>query len=315
MALLTEESALLGVEDVASIQLPLLHNYLSRLVSLTLEEKDQIPNILRPDQLTSNRALLASFSLLVLLLFREKKLREQSPRNSPWDTWKHEISTEVEWIQVIDANIEQVWTSFLASFCSTRDIETVLWTEFRIDEKGKPLPVVDFVRSHPILLNHRVIELSMKIRWKQGPFVDHSRSQKYLTSRYDALCTPWLYHFFDLASQLAFLFLLVSYVLKPPRPALYSQPLEYVGSREIMIMILSVSAILHSWTTSLPFVLTLLAFLLKLPSVPFPQEFHFRPPSPESQSAHYPVTRRLRSHSTSTFPAREMSPSCHAHYS
>lgn len=85
-----------------------------------------------------------------------------------------------------------------------------------------------------------------------------------------------IYHAFDLATRLIFLLLLVSYVLNPPHAAFYSQPLEYIGSREIILMILSISAILHSTMMSaVPFVLVLSAFLFKLPSVPLPQDFSF----------------------------------------
>ncbi|KAE9410894.1 hypothetical protein BT96DRAFT_1011611 [Gymnopus androsaceus JB14] len=269
----TEETALL--QDVSNVDVPFLKAFLSRLCSLLPEEMDQIPDIIQPSQLSGHRALLASFSMLVLLLFREKNLGEKHSKAGPWDAWKHETLSD-EWVRTIDRNIEQIWTSFLDAFCDTKAIENVLWTEFRLDEKSKPLRVVDFVSKHPKLLNDRVVELSMTSQWKRGASQDLSRSRQYLTSRYDALCTPWIYHAFDLATRLTFLLLLVSYVLNPPHPAFYSQPLEYIGVREILLVVLAISALLDSSLKSMaPFALTLFAFLFKLPSAPFPQDFTF----------------------------------------
>ncbi|KAJ3801653.1 hypothetical protein GGU11DRAFT_768373 [Lentinula aff. detonsa] len=267
----TEETPLLQDEYAGS--LPFLRDFLLRLESISLEDLNQ-NDLLFPSQLSNHRALRASFSLLVLLLFREKKTQKKAVQYSPWDDWKDEALTD-QWIQTIDENIELLWTTFLGEFCSSQDIELILWTEFRIDKKGKPLRVIDFVSKQPKLLNDRVMELSLLYRWKRGAPLNPSTSRQYLTPRYDALCTPWIYHAFDLASQIIFLLLLVSYVLNPPRPAFYSLPLEYIGSREIVLLVLSVSAMLHSWTTSMPFALTLLAFVFKLPSAPFPSDFAF----------------------------------------
>lgn len=133
----TEETALLEAVDVT---LPFLQDYISRLNSLLLEDKDQLSStdILRPAQLASRRALTTSFSLLVLLIFRKDKINAKSPHSTPWDAWKHETNVQ-EWVKIIDENVEHVWTSFLNAFCSPRDIEIALWTEFRMNEKGKPL--------------------------------------------------------------------------------------------------------------------------------------------------------------------------------
>ncbi|KIK71207.1 hypothetical protein GYMLUDRAFT_33347 [Collybiopsis luxurians FD-317 M1] len=264
----TEETGLL---DASAVSLPFLQNSISRLDSLSIQEKDRINSEenLRPLQLANHRALTTSFSLLVLLIFREKKSRAKFRHSSPWDQWKQESVTE-EWRRAIDENIDYVWTSFLSVFCSSTDIQTALWTDFRMDEKGNPLRVADFVHSHPQLLNDRTVELSMRYRWNSGDVLDLSRSRQYLMPRYDTLCTPWTYHAFDLASQLAFLLLLVSYVLSPP-----AQSLEYLDTREVVLLIISVSAILHSWSTSAPFAVTLFAFLFQLPSSPSPQDLSF----------------------------------------
>ncbi|KAJ3990532.1 hypothetical protein F5890DRAFT_21836 [Lentinula detonsa] len=216
----TEETPLLQDEYAGS--LPFLRDSLLRLESISLDDLNQI-DLLCPSQLSNHRALRASFSLLVLLLFREKKTQKKAVQYSPWDDWKDEALTD-QWIQTIDENIELLWTTFLGEFCSSQDIELILWTEFRIDKRGKPLRVIDFVSKQPRLLNDRVMELSLLYRWKR---------------------------------------------------AFYSLPLEYIGSREIVLLVLSISAILHSWTTSMPFALTLLAFVFKLPSAPFPSDFAF----------------------------------------
>ncbi|KAJ3895100.1 hypothetical protein GG344DRAFT_73503 [Lentinula edodes] len=267
----TEETALL--QDVSSAPLPLLRDFISLLNSISPEDLVQT-DVLQPAQLSNHRALRTSFSIIVLLLFREQKTREKASQYSPWDDWKHEMLTD-QWVKTIDENIEQIWTTFLGTFCSSRDVEIALWTEFLVDEKGKAFRVIDFVSKHPKLLNDRVVELALKYRWKRGALLDPSSSRQYLTSRYDVLCSPWIYHAFDLASQIAFLLLLISYVLNPPRPAFFSLPLEYIGYREVVLIVLSTAVILHSWTASMPFALTLAAFLLNLPSAPLPSESSF----------------------------------------
>ncbi|KAJ3719694.1 hypothetical protein C8R42DRAFT_722406 [Lentinula raphanica] len=267
----TEETALL--QDAPVAPLPLLRDYLLRLDSVSPDNLGQ-DDLLCCPQLSNQRARYASFSLLLLLLFREKKTRKKISQNNTWDQWKQETQLE-QWVKAIDQNIVRIWNGFLSEFCSAQDIEIILWTEFRIDGKGKPYRVIDFVTKHPDLLNDRVIELSLKNRWRRGPPLDSSNTRRYLTPRYDMLCTPWIYHAFDFGSQVAFLILLVLYVLDPPRPAFYSLPLESIGSREIILIVISISAILHSWPTSVPFALTLLAFIVKLPSTPLPSDFAF----------------------------------------
>lgn len=129
----TEETALL--QDVSSAHLPLLRDFISRLNSISPEDLVQT-DVLQPAQLSNHRALRTSFSIIVLLLFREQKTREKALQYSPWDDWKHEMLTD-QWVKTIDENIEQIWTTFLGTFCSSRDVEIVLWTEFLVDEKGK----------------------------------------------------------------------------------------------------------------------------------------------------------------------------------
>ncbi|KAJ3855743.1 hypothetical protein EV368DRAFT_79375 [Lentinula lateritia] len=285
----TEETALLHDQDVSSVHLPLLRDFISRLNSISPGNLLQT-DVLQPAQLSNHRALHTSFSVIVLLLFREQKTQKKASQYSPWDDWKHETLTD-QWVKTIDESIEQIWTTFLGTFCSSRDVEIALWTEFLVDEKGQAFRgqffylsrrfrtyldlVIDFASKHPKLLNDRVVELALKYRWKRGALLDPSSSRQYLTSRYDVLCTPWIYHAFDLASQIVFLLLLISYVLNPPRPAFSSLPLEYIEYREVLLIVLSIAAILHSWTASMPFTLTLAAFLLNLPSAPLPSESSF----------------------------------------
>ncbi|KAF5382922.1 hypothetical protein D9757_006370 [Collybiopsis confluens] len=258
----TEASEETGLLAAPALSLPFLQRSISQLNSLLLEERDQISSgeILPPAHLADQPPLATSFSLLALLVFRETKLRTKSSYPDAWDQWKRESATE-EWLNTIDENIEQIWTSFLSAFRGSADLEIALWTEFRMNAKEPFLRVSDFVCSQPTLLNDRVVELCMKFRWERGAPLEPSRSRQYLAPRYDASCTPWIYHAFDLASQLAFLFLLAFYVLEPPKT---------LGPREIVLVIISISATLHSWTTSAPFILSILAFVVAHPSLPSP---------------------------------------------
>ncbi|ESK98386.1 hypothetical protein Moror_136 [Moniliophthora roreri MCA 2997] len=96
----------------------------------------------------------------------------------------------------------------------------------------------------------------------------------YLTTKYDALCTPRASHAADLLSRLLFFVLLASYTLDPPRkPSIYIASSEYIHVREILLILFGASI---PWVPlGLPFALTTLAFAFKLPSVPFAGDFSF----------------------------------------
>lgn len=77
--------------------------------------------------------------------------------------------------------------------------------------------------------------------------------------------------------QVVFLLTLTHYVLHPPtRLTISYQPLEYVGIREVILMLISTSLVINEGVlTQFPFLLTLLAFISELPSVPFPENTSF----------------------------------------
>jgi hypothetical protein len=106
-------------------------------------------------------------------------------------------------------------------------------------------------------------------------------------------------HLIDLATHSAYFGLLISYVLHPPyEPRISGTDLEYVGPREIILIVFSSSILIRPWTSfNIPFAISLLTFLFNLPAVPFAGsasfnilllsfvvhafQFHFpRPPSP-----------------------------------
>ena len=81
-------------------------------------------------------------------------------------------------------------------------------------------------------------------------------------------------------AQLVQLGLLISYVLRPPsRPTiLVTRPLEYYGPREIFLFVILVSLTISHIPSALalPHIITLLALLTTLPSVPFPEDGAFQ---------------------------------------
>jgi hypothetical protein len=76
-------------------------------------------------------------------------------------------------------------------------------------------------------------------------------------------------HAVDLATYLAYFSLLVNYVIYPP--IFFRARIEYIGAREILLLVFSSSFLLRPWSFfTVPFAITPLMFLFCLPSLPFP---------------------------------------------
>ncbi|KAK7058793.1 hypothetical protein VNI00_001417 [Paramarasmius palmivorus] len=183
-------------QESSSFSLPFVTPVVRRLDVLSQEllENSHSTDILRPSSLTQDRALSAAFALLVLLQFRDQRIHQQRSLLTPWDRWTQESEAEKE-ICIIDKHIERVWEQwFLDAYCSPKEIETVLWTAFPLEEdKDKTVRVVDFLAKDdpPVyLLTHRVVQYSLFNYWKRGPSVDLATARHYLTTKYDAFYTP-----------------------------------------------------------------------------------------------------------------------------
>ncbi|KAJ6625011.1 hypothetical protein B0H10DRAFT_2005340 [Mycena sp. CBHHK59/15] len=209
-----------------------------------------------------------AFRLIVLLQSRAR-LRQQ-PSSDIWNHWAQTKANAAE-LDRLSEQVNNVWVSFLDEYRTTGEIEQVLWTPFNVSQGGRTVRVVDLLDADcpSELIAHDLIILSLANLWKHGPSPDETVLRP--------ACTPRVLHAIDLATHLAYFGLLVSYVMHPPsRPIIFRAILEYVGPREILLMVFSSSIFVRSWTLfNAPFVITLLMFLSCLPSVPFPENASF----------------------------------------
>lgn len=139
------------------------------------------------------------------------------------------------------------------------------------------------------LVSDEIICGSLLSTWRYGKILN---SPSLWLVRYDKFATPRsvrkvlpeppehhcrAIHAVDTMTQLAQLFILLHYVLHPPsRPTIFVQGFEYIGFREIILVTLAFSTIIrpgHPYAGNAA--LNLLAFLISLPAVPFPNDLCF----------------------------------------
>ncbi|KAJ7695137.1 hypothetical protein B0H17DRAFT_980386 [Mycena rosella] len=243
-----------------------------------------------------------AFCLIVLLELRTRKLR-QKPSSDIWNHWT-QMAVNANDANRLNDQIIDTWDLFLDEYRTSAEIEQVLWTSFpSTADSVHRFRVVDLLNADcpSQLICHDVVILSLASLWKHGPSREASAQPNStgIGSRYDAVCTPRVLHAIDLTTHLTYFGLLVSFVLHPPyEPVISHTRLEYIGPREILLMLFSASILVRPWTLfNIPFAITLLIFLFNLPAVPFAGsasftilllsfafhafQFHFpRPPSP-----------------------------------
>ncbi|KAJ7746933.1 hypothetical protein DFH07DRAFT_889539 [Mycena maculata] len=224
-----------------------------------------------------------AFRLVVLLELRARKLRQRPP--SDRDVWSHSAQlapNEVE-KSLLDEQVIKTWELFLDEYRTTAEIEQVLWASFAVDDTAARLVrVVDLLNDdHPSpLICHQVVILSLADLWHHAPsraLSARTNSTSGVGLRYDAICTPRVLHAVDLAAHLTYFSLLVSYVLHPPsQPTISGKGLDFIGPREILLMVFSASILIRPRTLfNIPFAVTLLLFLFSLPAVPFAGSLSF----------------------------------------
>ncbi|KAJ7173868.1 hypothetical protein C8R46DRAFT_1084178 [Mycena filopes] len=213
-----------------------------------------------------------AFHLVVLLELRAHKLKPKVT-SDVWNQWAETAVNEND-TQRLDEQIRSAWILFLDEYRTTAEIEQVLWTSFALNDDAAPrVRVVDLLATDcpSQLIYHDVVMLSMANMWKHGPVAPRANAPPRFGLRYDAVCTPRVLHFMELAAYLSYFGLLVSYVMHPPyEPMISRSAFHYVGAREILLMVFSSSILIRQWTIfNLPFATTLLMFLISLPAVPF----------------------------------------------
>ncbi|KAJ6504830.1 hypothetical protein C8R47DRAFT_1103790 [Mycena vitilis] len=223
-----------------------------------------------------------AFRIVVLLEARTRQLRKK-PHSDAWNRWA-ESATNENVLHHLDEQVINAWVLFLDEYRTTVEIEQALWTSFRVSEdSAHRVRVVDLLSADcpSQLITHEVVISSLLNLWKNGPSHSDAAAQTDSGSRigmcYDAFCTPRVLHFLELATHLSYFGLLVSYVMHPPyQPTISRTAFDYLGAREIMLMIFSSSVLIRPWTIiNVPFAITLLIFLSALPVVPFAGSISF----------------------------------------
>ncbi|KAF7436993.1 hypothetical protein PC9H_003827 [Pleurotus ostreatus] len=276
----TEVTALL--DRVRSPDLPLVPSIAPTLAHVsTLDVQHITADDLCPHDLAdAPPEVRVAYTLIVLLRLRQLRLHKRPRTNNLWELWK-ELEENANDVELLDAHIASAWSLFVSEYHNAVEVEDALWIAFPEDHSkdSRRLRVVDFLYgedSPRALVTHRLVQLSLLRRWKQGAFPEDtfaSISPRIILDRYDNLGTPRIYHILDNVCGAIQLFLLASYLLYPPIVSIVDAPhvsSDY-GLREIFIVILSLSLAIRSWSmVAIPPLLAFCAFMLSLPAVPIP---------------------------------------------
>ncbi|KAI0078944.1 hypothetical protein K474DRAFT_788914 [Panus rudis PR-1116 ss-1] len=178
----------------------------------------------------------------------------------------------------VEHAIDEIWDSYKRRRPSSAELEDVLWTAFPLKEETrlKTLRVIDllggmYAPKH--ILAERFVYVSLLRTWKRGRA---KRDRKpgvlaYISYLLDLVCAPRVLHLLDLFLQIAFMLGLVSYVLQPMDEPAESTLTLSPTLREILLTIYSYSQVLQPWRlTTVPFILTALAFTSSFPTIPHP---------------------------------------------
>ncbi|KAF5377529.1 hypothetical protein D9615_005241 [Tricholomella constricta] len=281
-----ESTPLLGsVANARTIQPVLRLPPISLAVrSVAALEADQIrfENIVNYDAFNfEDHPTEVAYALVVLLYLRNRR-RKSSPAHDLYERWLS-MKVDAHDAQILEKQVANIWTLFLAEYRTAHNIATVLWSQFPLDDsETKSYRVVDFLADSDSLLSltaHPLVISSLEHAWRYGVSVGPAPlSNSVWLTRYDALATPRVAHFIDWISRVAFLVLLYHYLLYPiERPHTSDDWWEYrYGAREIFLIILPLSFAARSWTlASISSLLVPLAFLASLSSAPHPASFTF----------------------------------------
>jgi len=125
----TEVTALLdSSQAVQSESLPQIAPTVARLRTLEvhhIRSEDVCPYTF------PSRSADTAFSLIVLLELRASRLRRRIPSRDVWEHWSRDTDNHNE---ILEQQLNTLWTLFLQEYRSPREIEDALWIEFPVDE-------------------------------------------------------------------------------------------------------------------------------------------------------------------------------------
>ncbi|RPD82610.1 RNI-like protein [Lentinus tigrinus ALCF2SS1-7] len=182
-----------------------------------------------------SRSAQTAFALCALLYYGTYLREATTSRRDIWAQWRQqELSTAA--LKAVEALLDQVWDRFLEEEGLPEDVQEVLWAAYPLyPDSPKTVRVLDFLVSRDApqrLLSHRLVQLCLEDTWIYG---------RHGSPGNDDLWTRSL-HFWD-----------------------------STGVPHGYIALYAFSRIFRSWSSSTPpFLLTLLSFILAFPSTPLP---------------------------------------------
>ncbi|KAF8649806.1 hypothetical protein AX16_005571 [Volvariella volvacea WC 439] len=224
-----------------------------------------------------NTPLSTAYTLNVFLELRRIEIMDCTIP-ADYDHWRRSDLAKDN-IEKIEVRILQLWEDFLGRYRGIDEIQQVLLAEFPTTTGRGPkhLSVIRFLArpdaptdlaAHPLVLS--VISQA----WEHGAERPEDADPPSVAERYDITCTPRISYLVDTASQFAFIFLLAHYIIYPPLVTINILQPEAV--REVLLLLLSASWLVRSWTlATVPYLITGVAFLLRVPYTLQPSDATF----------------------------------------
>ncbi|KAG6911823.1 hypothetical protein DXG01_000070 [Tephrocybe rancida] len=184
-----ENTPLLGSNALPVV--PSIHVALKRVAVLDANQI-RFHDVVNDESNLKDHPTEVSFALCVLLHLRKKK-KQPPPSEDLYESWlAHKTGTGDA--DVLEDFIMEIWTLFLAEYRNVRDIETVLWTTFPLEDRnGRTSRVVDLLAetdSPTSLLSHPLVVAGFENAWRNGTGYLRPPTTYAILTRYDGLSTP-----------------------------------------------------------------------------------------------------------------------------
>ncbi|PFH54648.1 hypothetical protein AMATHDRAFT_134055 [Amanita thiersii Skay4041] len=216
-----------------------------------------------------------AFTLCTLLFLRRTVTHENYRHiTEPYEIWFRERE-RTSYIESLDNRIHEIWDLFLNNHRNSREIETVLWHAFTVNENSKKtVRVIDFLIKCEVprtLVNHPIIMLSISHAWKCGVSALDQRPTSQWIYRFDILGRPRVRHLIDMISDFIYLLLLLHFMIHPPMEANHNY-----CTRELILLLFTAAGLLRPlFAHKLSHALTAIAFIACVPSIPTPGQTPF----------------------------------------
>ncbi|KAI0793438.1 hypothetical protein C8Q75DRAFT_750195 [Abortiporus biennis] len=275
----TETTSLISRNGSSPTVLPSVDQYVEVVRSLALSTSTIASNTWLPETLEDEIVKLA-FSFIVLLTVGDTLQTYTRSSQDALGEWVDE-SRMLSAFRGVNEELIQVWEQCLA-IADSDVIEEIMWFPYPTANSSSYIRVVDLLYTLHVpeqISTHRVLELSMQKVWTRGRSTpsDSSTGSERLWIWLKNQCTPRALHLLDLLYQSIYLGALVYYAIIPPTGL--TEPTQTKPQfREYILLVYSfaqLTRIKNITFSTIPFLLTFLALLSCLPSVPYPQDYAY----------------------------------------